>query len=52
MRISCVLCDARISTRSEMGRLKWYGHVERREEDFVGRRIFIIQVVITHSTQF
>ena len=33
-----------ITTKVQERRLKWYGHVMRREEHFVGRRAMVMKV--------
>ena len=33
-----------ISKKVQESRLKWYGHVLRREEEYVGRRVMVMEV--------
>ena len=33
-----------ISTKVQESRLKWYGHVLRREDEYVGRRVMVMYV--------
>ena len=33
-----------ISTKVQEGRLKWYGHVSRREDEYVGKRVMGMEV--------
>ena len=33
-----------ISKRVQESRLKWYGHVLRREEEYIGKRVMVMEV--------
>ena len=33
-----------ISKKVQESRLKWYGHVSRREEEYVGKRVMVMDV--------
>ena len=33
-----------ISKKVQESRLKWYGHVLRREEEYVGKRVMVMEV--------
>ena len=33
-----------ISKKVQESRLKWYGHVLRREDEYVGKRVVVIEV--------
>ena len=38
-----------ISKKVHESRLKWYGHVLRREEEYVGKRVMVMEVLVSRG---